>query len=131
MCARNEEKLTHKVFARVSKTKYDELQQILLQSRCRTLGELIRDILTDKKIVTVTHDASLDKVMTELSGIRSQLQAIGRNINQVTRRLHQERLPAAQRELLLSLAELQQQTEQSVSGLFTAVAKLSERWLPE
>lgn len=131
MCARNEEKLTHKVFARVSKRKYDELTAMLEQSRCQTLGALIRDILYNKEIVTVIYDASLDKVMAELSAIRTQLKAIGTNINQVTRKLHGDNLPRLQLELLLELTRLYQQADLRVAGLFTTIEKLSEKWLPE
>lgn len=127
----NKGKLEHKVFSRLASERYDELNAMLKSSRHRTMSSLIRDILMNRKILIETYDPSLDKVMEELCGIRKELQAIGININQVTRRFHNEKLPGEQMNSALEIAKLYQQTDLKVSELFSVIAKLSEKWLPE
>ena len=123
--------LTHRVHTRITKAKYDELNALLQQSRClHSLSELLRHILDHKAIVTRSYDASLDKVMEELSGIRKELQAIGININQVTHRFHIEELPAGKLYQALELVKLYQQTDAKVTALLGIISKLSQQWLP-
>lgn len=131
MKQRKSEDLKFKVFARVNKKKYDQLTALLAKSGCRTMSELIRDILEEREIRVRTYDGSLDAVMTELSQLRTKLHAIGININQVTHRFHLEDQPEGKLFLALEIAKLYQQTDQKVADLFVIIAKLSQRWLPE
>ena len=130
MKERKSGQLKYKVFSRINKKKYEQLQSMLGASRCRTMSELIRHILEKEKITIVTHDGTLDKVMEQLSGIRKELQAIGTNINQVTHRFHVEDQPEGKVFQALEIAKLYQQTEQKVTELFTIISKISEQWLP-
>lgn len=130
MMGREREKLEYKVFARLGKRKYEELRALLERSHHRTMSALLRDILMQKQITVKVHDASLDITMEELCRIRTELHAIGTNINQVTRRFHTEQLPGAQLNSALEIAKLYQQTDMKVSELFIIIAKLSEKWLP-
>lgn len=131
MKERKSGKLNYKVFSRINKEKYEELLAQLNKSSCRTISELIRHILNHDKIRVITYDATLDKVMEQLSGIRKELQAIGVNINQVTHRFHKEQQPAGRLFQAMEIAKLYQQTEEKVAELFTIIAKISEQWLPK
>jgi len=123
--------LTHRVHTRITSAKFDELNGILSRSLgIKSLSELLRNILDNKKIIVVTYDTSHDKVMAELSAIRMEIQAIGININQVTRRFHSEQYPEARLFEALELAKLYQQTDRKVTELFEVIANLSRKWLP-
>lgn len=119
-----------KVFARVSKERFDELTALLAKSTCRTMSELIRDILEKREIRVRTFDHSLGTVMTELSLLRTELHAIGININQVTHRFHLEDSAEGKLFQALEIAKLYQQTDQKVADLFVIISNLSQRWLP-
>lgn len=123
--------LTYRVEARVTEDKYQELTALLGKSRHRTMSELVRDILYNQKIIVETYDASLDKVMERLSAIRSELHAIGVNINQVTHHFHAAQSPEGKLFNALEVAKLYQQTDLKVTELFSVIAKLSELWLPK
>lgn len=123
--------LKYKVFSRINKEKYDQLQSILGTSHCRTMSELIRHILEKEKIIVVTYDGTLGKVMDQLSGIRKELQSIGTNINQITHRFHIEAQPEGKIFQALEIAKLYQQTEEKVTELFAIISKISEQWLPK
>lgn len=122
--------LKFKVFARVSKERFDELTALLSKSTCRTMSELIRDILEKRKIRVRTFDNSLATVMAELSLLRTELHAIGININQVTHRFHLEDSAEGKLFQALEIAKLYQQTDQKVTDLFVIISNLSQRWLP-
>lgn len=125
------DKLTHRIHTRITKEKYEELTVLLAQCRgIKSLSELLRDILSNRKINIQNYDRSLDTVMEQLSSIRTELHAIGVNINQVTRRFHAEKLPEAR---LLQVMEIEQQYRdvgKKVDRLFEIIQKLSARWLP-
>lgn len=131
MAKEKSERLAYKVFTRIGKTKYDELNSLLENSTCRTMSALLREVLMHQKIAVQTHDATLDKVMEQLSSIRKELHAIGVNINQIT---HQFNLYSDFEHrifLATEAAQLYKQTGAKVDELLSLIAKLSERWLPE
>lgn len=128
MKKREKERLTHRIHTRITRQKYEELSALLKRSGGQhSLSELLRNILDNRQIRVRTYDASLEKIMEELSAIRTQIHAIGININQVTRRFHTERQPESR---ILELTTLFQQSDQRITELFSVVAQLSERWLP-
>ena len=80
--------LTHHIQARVERATYERLNSILDNSNCRSLGELARKILSRKKFTCYFRDTTLDIPVEELIRIRKELNAIGVNINQITRYFH-------------------------------------------
>ena len=98
---------------------------------CQTLSELIRDMLFKKEITVNTYDASLQEVKLQLARIRNELQAIGVNINQITRYFH----TAVDSETRLVYAEKvlphYRKVEGKIEELFTTLSQLSRRWLPK
>ena len=119
------------VIARVSAQKYEELVAILGRSRLRTMSELLRDILDNRKITLEYYDKTLDKVMLELSEIRRELQSIGVNINQVTKRFHVQQWPEAMLINAGEIAGLYQQIDLRMEYLFSVIDKIAQKWLPE
>src|SRR5688572_29046732 len=77
--------LRHEIKTRVNDQKFTELSNLLPKTRCKTMSELVRNILHNKPIKVYTVDESFPKLMEEISSIRKELNAIGININQVTR----------------------------------------------
>lgn len=129
--SKENDRLDYRVFTRISKEKYEEIEKLLQSSRCKTVSELLRHILENRKIVVEHYDNSLDKVMEQLSGIRKELHAIGININQLTRYFHGAKTAEAKLYNAMEIAKLYQQTDLKITELFTVVAKLSELWLPK
>jgi len=73
----------------------------------------------------------LDKTMEQLSGIRKELQAIGVNINQATRKLHQTDFNTEQLIQAQEILKGFQHTEAKINVLFELIDNLSEKWLPK
>ncbi len=124
--------LSYRIHTRLTKEKYDELSDLLGQSRSlHSLSELLRNILDNKKIIIETCDVSLNKVMEELSAIRKELQAIGVNINQVTHAFHQTDMQDEKLFQALEIVKIYQQADLKVTELFAIIANLSKKWLPK
>src|ERR1700744_4122482 len=109
-----------RIHTRLTQEKFDELTDLLKRSRSlHSKSELVRYILENRKIVTVNYDASLDKVMEELSTIRKELQAIGININQVTRQFHMQDSSEGRLIKALEITQLFQQTDLKITEIFS------------
>lgn len=128
---KDKKEFRRRITFRLSEKEWEKLQGLLVKSTCRSHSELIRKILFKGKITVHTHDRSLDMVMETLSGIRTELHAIGVNINQITRRYHTEKLPEERLVQVFEIGRLYRQTDKKVAELFIIITKLSKIWLPE
>lgn len=123
--------LRHEIKTRVNDQKFNELNNLLAKTRCKTMSELIRNILHNRPVKVYTVDESIPKIMEELSGIRKELKSIGININQVTHYFNIA--PDATKKLVHSFEVDKhfQTVGTRVQLLLTIISKLSERWLQE
>jgi len=122
-------KLDHRVHVRLTKEKYDELNALLSRTRgVHSLSELVRDILMDKQITVKSFNASAEKLVNELVRIRKEINAIGVNLNQVTRKFHTQQWPEAMLVNALEIIKLYQQADLKISTLFTVIENLSDQW---
>ena len=123
------ETLDYRVHVRLTKGKYEELTTLLSRTRgVRSLSELTRNILMDKPVMMKSYNASTEKVINELIRIRKGLNAIGININQVTRKFHVQQWPEAMLVNALEIVKLYQQAGQKISALFTTIENLCKEW---
>ncbi|OJV55383.1 MAG: hypothetical protein BGO31_20625 [Bacteroidetes bacterium 43-16] len=123
--------LEHRITFRLGQKELERLDAMLARSNCQSQSELIRKMLFKGEITVMTHDRSLDIIMEILSGIRTELHAIGININQVTRRFHQEKQPEARLLKALKIQELNKETGEKVDEVLALIGKLSGKWLQE
>lgn len=123
--------LRHEIKTRVNQQKFNELNDLLAKTKCRTMSELVRNILYNKPIKVYTIDESFPRLMEEISGVRKELKAIGININQVTRYFNSS--PGSGEKLIYSF-EIERQFQKvgvQVQLLLPLISKLSEKWLQE
>ncbi|MBB6324477.1 hypothetical protein FHS59_000092 [Algoriphagus iocasae] len=72
-------------------------------SYCQTVSELVRDMLFKRKLTLNHRNESLEKLRMELGQLRSELNRIGVNINQITHYFH---LKADPKERLFFVREI-------------------------
>lgn len=125
------EALGHHLDTRVNEATYQQLTQLLEQSSCRSMSELIRKILEGRPVLVRKYDSTFDQLMETLTANQKELRAIGINVNQITRYFHTSKDPQAKLFAALEVAQLFQQADQKISLLFTLIAQLSEKWLPK
>ncbi|SEA14739.1 hypothetical protein SAMN05192529_10938 [Arachidicoccus rhizosphaerae] len=119
------------VSTRIREKKYEEFRKMMADSSIKTMSELFRHILENRKITLEYYDKTLDKVMLELADIRRELLSIGVNINQVTKRFHVQRWPDAMLMNAREIALLYQEVDLRIKELFDLITKIAQKWLPE
>ena len=123
------DELKHRLNTRVNDRKFAELKTLLARSRNKDMSALIRDILYNRPVKIVVRDETLDNVMEELARVRTEIRAIGVNINQITR--HFNTYPEPQRKVLYAKVAFKeyQAIDAKIEQLLVIVAKLAKRWL--
>jgi hypothetical protein len=127
--AREQVELKHKLCTRVNDQKMQELQTILGKNPKMGMSDLLREILYNRKIKIYVKDGTLDNVMEELSRLRTEIRAIGVNINQITR--HFNTYPAPQQKVLYAKIAFHeyQAVQPKIDELLSIISKLSLKWL--
>jgi hypothetical protein len=74
--------------ARFTPAEYDKVHKKFSKTTCRKLSDYIRKTLLDKPVIVNLRNQSLDDFMAEMITLRSELNAIGNNYNQLVKRLH-------------------------------------------
>ena len=121
--------LKHELKTRVTESKFRELESILKKTQNKDMSSLLRSILYNRPIKTVSHDNSLDLVMEELSKLRSQIRAIGVNVNQITRFFNTYG-ESRKKEFYAKIAFGEYKNiETKIDKLLTLVSMLSKKWL--
>ncbi|MBX2968254.1 MAG: plasmid mobilization relaxosome protein MobC [Cyclobacteriaceae bacterium] len=122
-------KITHKVTVHLSQAYFEKLQRWLDHSNCRSVSELARSILYKEQINWYHKDASLESTALELAGIRKELNAIGRNINQLTRHFHSTEIPGHKMFHALKVADEYKKVGSKVDEILKTVSEISKTWL--
>ena len=123
--------LKHHVTIRIGEEKFNELKKLLDGNSQNDMSRLLRDILHNKPITVFTRDKTLDNLMEELAKLRSEIRAIGVNINQITRLFNT--YPEPQRKALFAKMAFKehQALEPKITALLEIVSKLAKRWLSD
>ena len=86
--AKRETLLTRKVGVRFNEKTYQHLLYLVENTNSHSVGELLRRIVVKDKILFFAVDTTMRGSMIDMAGIREELNAIGRNINQITHAFH-------------------------------------------
>jgi hypothetical protein len=121
--------LKHPVRTRLDDKTYKRLEELVASSNCQSIGQLVRQILTNKRITVYHKDISLEAPVQELIQIRNELRAIGVNINQITHHFHTAETPNQRMFDVLKVEESYREVGDKVNVLVELVAKLGEKWL--
>ncbi len=124
-----EDKLTHLVITRIGDKKYAELQKILEDDPTNDMSRLLRDILHNRTIKVFTRDKTLDNTMEELAKLRSEIRAIGVNINQITRLFNTYPEPQQKQYYAKMAFKEYLAIEPKIEELLSIISKLAKRWL--
>lgn len=125
----DEEALKYVVHTRLAESKYNELVALHSKTVGMDFSTMLRDIIHNRKIKVFTYDQSLDMVMQELTRLRTELKAIGININQITR--HFNTYPEESRKQYYARIAFDRYLliDGKVEQLLTIIAELSKKWL--
>ena len=129
--AEERELLKHIIQTRVNQAKFKQLSELAKKMTNGSTSDLLRDILDNRKIRVQTVDATLGEYMPELIRIRKELNAIGNNINQITRYFNQS--PEETKKLFYATRVAGLYRDAAVKGdaLLYIIEELGKRWLQE
>jgi len=83
---KNEKDLkTHRVTVRFSNQEWEDFQKRMQDSGAQNKTEFIKACVLGNRIKVVVVDEEKNKMVAKLSQLKTELNAVGKNINQVTR----------------------------------------------
>lgn len=98
------------------------------QTTSRNLSQYVRDVIFEKPIIATYRNLSQDDVTTQMVVLNRELNALGNNLNQITKRLHTihsaEEQDWSQRFLSEAIA-----IQVKIAEVKEIVQKISESWL--
>lgn len=121
--------LSHPIIVRVTSSEFDRLDKLRKKSDYKTIGQVVRNILANKKIKIFYQDISMNASMEEMALIRKELRAIGVNINQITRSFNQDKTETHRAFYALKAADQYKEVDLRIERLLTIISKLAEKWL--
>lgn len=120
--------LKHKVGVRFDEKTFNKLKSQVQQSNASTVGELVRKIVINEKVTFFVKDISMEEPTAELIRIRKEINAIGRNINQLTEAHHTSSITDVKIRHLLEVDKLYRQVADKVSDVWKLVSEMSLKW---
>ena len=121
--------LSHPIIVRVTSSEFERLEKLREKSDYKTIGEVVRNILANRKVKLFYQDISMNASMEEMALIRKELRAIGVNINQITRSFNQDKSETHKAFYILKAADQYKEVDLRIEQLLTIISKLAEKWL--
>ena len=123
------ENRTRNLTVRFTEAEFKTLQERFSETTCRKLADYIRKLLFSKPVTVLTRDQSMDEAARELMGLKTELNRIGNNYNQVVQKMH----------ILKSLPQMEPWTRRHDSqhtevflmlkAIYAFIQKTGEQWL--
>lgn len=120
---------TRIVGLRLTPDEYAKIEKKWKASTCRKLSDYVRRNLFEKPVVTTYRSSSQDDLMTELTRLRSELNAVGNNFNQAVKKLHTLSQIAEFRSWLKAYEVEKNILSNKVDEVRNNVKKILETWL--
>lgn len=122
-------KRTRRITLRLTPGEYELLERKWKETTCRKLSGYLRSVIFGEPVVKVYRNRSMDDLIGELTRLRRELNHVGHNFNQVTKKLHTIDEATALKAWLISY-EVQRKTLFSkMDSINQQVAKIAQEWL--
>jgi predicted metalloprotease with PDZ domain len=114
---------------RLTPKESEKINNKFSNSTSRNLSDFVRKILLDKPITIKTRNQSLDDFMKEMMALRSELNAIGNNYNQVVKRLNSLQHVEEIKSWLLHNESTRQILIYKIEEIKQKINSISDQWL--
>lgn len=114
---------------RLNDDEFNQLQKRLQETTCRRMSEYTRALLFEKPVTVRQRNQSMDDFMEELILLRSEINAVGNNFNQIVRKINSvKEIPKM--DIWLQVAEKYQQSLlERIEGIQKRIDQFSASWL--
>ena len=120
--------LNHLVGVRLNAALYAKLEKIQKESYSQSIGEVIRNILMNKKITCYYKDRTMDEPSKELIKIKNELNAIGVNINQITNSFHTADVSTQKMFFALKVADQYNLVKEKIEDIKKVLIEMHNKW---
>jgi hypothetical protein len=79
---------TKRITIRLKESEFTKLEGEFKKTTCRKFSDYLRRIMLAKPITITYRNASADAFLSEMIGLKNELSAIGKNFNQMVKKLH-------------------------------------------
>lgn len=114
---------------RLTSDEYGKIEKKWKASTCCKLSEYVRRSLFEKPIVMTYRNSSQDDLMTELTRLRNELNAVGNNFNQVVKKLHTLQQIAEFKSWLIAYEVEKKILQNKLDEVRNNIKKMLEIWL--
>jgi len=114
---------------RLTFDEYRKIEKKWKASTCSKLSEYVRRSLFEKPIVMTYRNSSQDDLMTELTKLRNELNAVGNNFNQAVKKLHTLQQIAEFKSWLIAYEVEKKILQNKLDEVRNNIKKMRERWL--
>lgn len=120
---------TKLVIFRLTPKEYASLEAKRSRTTCRKLSEFLRLLIFNRPVTVIQRNGSQDKMISELSELRDELNRLGNNFNQATKRLHSINQIAEFRNWIASYEAEKTFLFSMLDKIKFQTDKLADRWL--
>ena len=120
---------TKRIYIRLKPEEFSTLQEKFKKTTCRKLSEYARKVLLDKPLTVTYRNLSLDDFMQEMVRLRTDLNAIGNNLNQAVKRLHSLNQIAEFRIWLATWSNTKERIDDGIKEIKSRINNLPKEWL--
>ncbi|PWJ91298.1 mobilization protein MobC [Flavobacterium araucananum] len=129
MMKRENSNRTRIVGLRFTPLEYAELEKRFRASTCRKLSDHMRRHLFNKPIVTTYRNASFDEYIEEIMTLNCELNSIGNNINQISKKMNSLRMISELKNQLTDFEIQKLKLFEKMEEIKLQSQKFSEQWL--
>jgi len=122
-------KRTQWITIRMSPEEHQEAERLSKETTCRSLSEYARNAVLGKPVVMNFRNRSLDDFNTDMIALQNELNAIGKNFNQLVRRLHTLKHVPDIRQWMLINEEDKTRLFRHIETISNTISKAYQLWL--
>ena len=127
----SEHKIPSWISFRVKPAEYQKIHLLFSKSTHRKLSEYARNMLLQKPVTFKVRNESADQFLSEMIGLKKELNAIGSNYNQVVKKLHTLNHINEVKGWLNSHEPLHQSFLQLTERIFQKLNEIHRQWSSE
>jgi len=113
---------------RLTEAEYNKIHSAFAKTTTRRLSDYARKILLGKPMIGSYRNRSMDDFMAELIRLRTELNGIGNNFNQVVKKLHTSPRSEAIQSLLLAWELEKRSMLRQIEGIKEYIEKQGQSW---
>jgi hypothetical protein len=116
---------------RLTSSEFKKITAGFSRSTKRKLSEYSRSILLEKPITVYTRNQSFDDFVAEMILLRFELKAIGKNFNQLVKKIHMAGTDHEVKTLALQTEKSQQDFIKKMEEINHRISQIADKWSRE